>query len=256
MLFFIYPAVRSVYFSLIDNTNTKNFVFLDNYVSVLGNRYFRLALWNTTLFSVIGVTLILIISIALSFALLKATGRHGFIKRFFILPMLLPSAGIIAAWQLFFDNLYYFELMKSGGFFAVLPIYLLYIWKNTGINIIIITAAASKLPHEIFEAASLEGAKGFTIFRKITLPCITPALFFAGVLSFINSLKIFKESFLFFATAYPPDSAYILQYYMNNHFNKLNYQILSSATVIFTLIISVIIIIFYALENKFSKDTF
>ena len=255
-LFYIYPAVKSMYFSLIDNTNTKNFVFFDNYISVLGNKYFRLALWNTALFSIIGVALLLGVSLAVSFALLKMSGGHSFIKRFFIMPMLLPTAGIIAAWQLFFDNPGYFGLMKTSGFYVVLPVYLIYIWKNTGINIIIITAAASKIPREIFEAVSLEGAKGFAIFRKITLPCIAPALFFAGVLSFVNSLKIFKESYLFFGTAYPPDSAYILQYYMNNHFQKLNYQILSSATVIFTVIISAVIIIFYAAENKFSKDTY
>jgi len=246
-----------VYFSLINNTHQRSFVFFDNYITIFGNRFFRLALFNTALFSVIGVTLVLSISLMLSFALIKVAGRHGFIKRFFLMPMLLPTAGIIAAWQLFFDNDWYFGLIKDhDGVFAVFPIYLLFVWKNTGINLIIIMAAFSKLPREIFEAASLEGAKGFTLFRRITLPCITPAVFFAGVLSFVNSLKIFKESYLFFGTNYPPDSAYFLQYYMNNHFHRLNYPILATATVIFTSIISVIIVAFYTFENRFSKNTF
>lgn len=256
ILFFIYPAIKSFYYSLMDNTHTKRFIFLDNYKRVLTNKYFQLALTNTALFSLIGVTLILTLSLAIAFSLIKAKGKNGLIKRSFILPMLLPTAGVIAAWHYFFNNDYYFNLMKTSGFLAALPIYLLYIWKNTGINIIIITAAASGIPQEIYEAASLDGAGGLTVFRKVTIPCIRPAIFFAGVLSLVNSLKIFKESYLFFGSSYPPDSVYTLQYYMNNHFLKLNYPILASAMVVFTTLISVIIILLYIIENKISRDIY
>ena len=84
---------------------------------------------------------------------------------------------------------------------------------------------------------------------------ISPSLFFVIVLSFVNSLKIFKESYLYYNTNYPPDVAYMVQNYMNNHFYKLNYQNLSCAVVIFTLVLAVVIFALYELENKMSDYT-
>ena len=72
----------------------------------------------------------------------------------------------------------------------------------------------------------------------------------------MNSLKIFKESYLFYASNYPPDAAYMIQNYMNNHFYKLNYQTLSTAVVIFTLVMAAVIFAWYKLENKLSEGTY
>ncbi len=258
-VFFIYPFLKTAYYSLINNTHQKQFVFLGNYKTIINNQYFQLALKNTAIFSIVGVALILIISLLISFALIRLAEKSRIIKRFFIMPMVLPTAGVIYVWQMFFDNKSYDILLKDetfGGFFVVLPIYLLFLWKNTGMNVILITAAASKIPQVLYEAAVLDGASSKQLLRKLTLPLMSPTIFFVTILSFVNSLKIFKERYLFFGTAYPPDEAYILQYYMNNHFHRLNYQILSSATIIFTLIMAIIIIVFYTIENKFSGDSY
>lgn len=76
------------------------------------------------------------------------------------------------------------------------------------------------------------------------------------MLSFVNSLKIFKESYLYYNSNYPPDTAYMIQNYMNNHFYKLNYQNLSTAVVIFTLAMAIVIFAWYKLENKMSEGVF
>ena len=169
--------------------------------------------------------------------------------------MLLPTISIVSAWQVIFDNEVYFNWMKSGnGFVEVLPIYVLYIWKNVGLNIILITAAFSGLPEEVLEATELDGARGWKRLRYIMLPLISPTLFFVGILSFVNSMKIFKESFLFFETGYPPDAAYTIQYYMNNHFQKVNYPNLSCASTIVAVLIGILIFVIYRKQNKLMKD--
>lgn len=259
LVFYIVPFFRSIGYSFINNVAKKEFVWFENYKEVLANKYFRLALKNTVVFSVVGVLAIMLLSLLLSIALVKLSKRFSFIKSFFVMPYVLPSASIIFFWQVFFDTQQYAvltELEGLGGFFDVLPLYIIFLWKNIGINIILITSALTKISPDIYEAAALDGAHGLKLHVKITLPLISPSLFFVGVLSFVNSLKIFKESYLYYNSNYPPDTAYMIQNYMNNHFYKLNYQNLSTAVVIFTVAMAVVIFAWYKLENKLSEGTF
>ncbi len=255
LVLYLIPFIRSGYYSLIQNTHTKVFVGLQNYAEVLGNKYFRLALRNAACFSVISVGLLLAIAIGISYLLMRSGERNQIWKRFFVLPMVLPTAGVIAVWQSMFQNAGYdrfCELPVLGDAFVLLPVYLLFLWKNTGLTVVIITSALLHVPGEVSEAAELDGISGFAKFRRIFLPLVVPELFFAGMLAFTASLKIYKESSLYFGTDYPPDAAYTLQYYMNNHFHKLNYQVLTTATVIFTLLMLVIVGICYRKEQKLS----
>ena len=259
LIFYIIPFFRSLGYSFIGSVAKMDFVGFANYKSVLSNEFFRLALRNTLIFSVIGVLAIMLLSLGLSVSLVKLSKRFAFIKSFFVMPYVLPSASIVFFWQTFFGTEQYTaltELERLGGVFDVLPLYVIFLWKNVGINIILITAALTKIAPEIYEAAALDGAHGLRLHAKITLPLISPSLFFVGVLSFVNSLKIFKESYLFYASNYPPDAAYMIQNYMNNHFYKLNYQNLSTAVAVFTLAMAAVIFIWYKLENKLSEGTF
>lgn len=259
LVFYIIPFFRSIGYSFISNVAKKEFVGIQNYKEVLANQYFRMALKNTVIFSGAGVIVIMLLSLMLSIALVKLSKRFSFIKSFFVMPYVLPSASIIFFWQMFFDTGTYTaltELESLGGFFDVLPLYVIFLWKNIGINIILITSALTKISPDIYEAAAMDGAHGLKLHAKITLPLISPSLFFVGVLSFVNSLKIFKESYLYYNTNYPPDTAYMIQNYMNNHFYKLNYQNLSTAVVIFTLTMAVVIFAWCKLENKLSDGTY
>lgn len=257
-VFYIIPMFRSVGYSFIENTFTKKFVWFENYKSVLTNEFFLMALKNTVVFSLISVLATVLLALLLSLGLVKLSKEFSFIKSFFVLPYVLPSASIIFIWQTIFGTQQYYELMNVDGlssFFEILPLYLLFVWKNIGIDIILITSALMKVTPEVYEAASVDGAHGLKMHAKITLPLISPSMFFVIVLTFVNSLKIFKESYLYYNTNYPPDVAYMVQNYMNNHFYKLNYQNLSCAVVIFTIVMAVVIFALYRLENKMSDYT-
>lgn len=257
LLFFLWPFTKSLWYSVIDDVFHKRFVGLSNYITVWNNRYFQLALKNTLLFSIIGVALLLILSVTLALCLSKLGKQFSFLKKAFVLPMLLPSVSVIFVWRLVFDHDVYFKWMKDGGaFLQLLPIYALYLCKNTGMNVILLTAAFTQLPLEVLESAQLDGAKGLRLYRHISLPLISPTLFFVGILSFVNSLKIFKESYLFYKTNYPPDAAYTIQFYMNNHFGKLNYQNLSCASAITAILLGLIILIAYGVQNRSMKDVY
>ena len=145
----------------------------------------------------------------------------------FIFPMLVPTASVVVVWRTLFD-----------GSESVWPVYLLFIYKNIGLLIILLSAAFSTLEGDIYEAARLDGAHGFALHRKITLPLISPTLLFTVLIGVVYSFKVFRESYLYFGTSYPPDHSYTLQYYMNNQFLKLNYQSMAAASVMITLLLA------------------
>ncbi|MCL2634612.1 MAG: sugar ABC transporter permease [Oscillospiraceae bacterium] len=232
LIFFIIPYVRVLYYSFIDNQFRRSFVGLDNYVKTLSNEYFQLALKNSLLIIIIAVPILiisaLIISLALSFGIKKLRA----LRTVFVLPMVIPTASAALIWVGFFS-----------GVDSAFPVYLLFIWKNIGICIILMTAAFTNIDNSIFEAARLDGANRFILHTKITVPMIMPTIIFTVLLSIVNSFRIFKESYLYYGgTNYPPNHSYTLQYYMNNNFLKLDYQSLAASAVLTSILVLVIVI--------------
>lgn len=251
-IFYIIPFIYSIYYSFINNAFDKEFVWFENYIEILGNQYFRLALQNTFVFTTISVCILIPVSFILSIILVSLPQKLGFIKSSFFIPMLLPTASVIIIWQIIFGDYSYISDFLSNNTGRI-PIYALFVWKNSGYNIILFAAAFLSIDKSIYEAADLEGISTFKKHTKITLPLIFPTVFFVFIISLVNSFKIFKEVYLFYGTSYPKDHLYLVQHYMKNHFDKLNYQNLTTGAVIFALIVYIIVGIGYKIEHKFSE---
>jgi len=256
-VFYIIPFIFSFYYSVIESAFNKRFVGLANFINVLQNRYYRLALKNTFRFTGIAVPLLVAISFILSLLLVKSVDRLKACRASFVIPMLLPTAAVVMIWRVLFgdDTPVMKQLAKMAeslhlGSIEMFPIYLFFIWKNAGYNMILFISAMSGIPQDILEASELDGAGTIKKNLYITLPLILPTTFFVIIISMVNSFKIFKEVYLFFDTSYPSEAVYIVQHYMNNHFYKLNYQNLATGAIIFALIIYVIVAMAYRLENK------
>ena len=82
---------------------------------------------------------------------------------------------------------------------------------------------------------------------------IMPTLMFTSLLSIVNSFKIFKESYLYFGTNYPPEHSYTLQYYMNNNFLKLDYQSLATSAVLTSVVVFLIVLAGLALQRRYRQ---
>lgn len=240
--FFVIPYFRVLFYSLIDNQFKRNFVGLDNYIITLRNEYFRLALKNSLLLIAVCIPALIICALLIAIAITFLIKKHTAVRTAFILPMVIPTAGVALIWRLFFKDTS-----------TVLPLYLLFIWKNIGICIILMTAAFSSIDSSVFEAARLDGAGLFRLHTKITVPMIAPTILFCILLSIVNSFKIYKESYLFYNTNYPPEHSYTLQYFMNNHFLKLNYQRLSTSAVLTSAIVLIIVLIGFKVQRRYSQ---
>ena len=118
---------------------------------------------------------------------------------------------------------------------------------------ILFMAALSNIPTDVIEVATLEGASKWQIFYMIKLRYLTSTILFVTLMSIINSFKVFREVYLLTGD-YPYDKMYMLQHFMNNTFKSLDYQKLSAAAVIMSLVMAVLIGLLFVGDNKIEGD--
>lgn len=263
LIFFVAPFVVVIVYSMVDNPISMNFVFLDNFKSVLANSAFQEAAKNTAVFSAIAVPLAVILSLMMALLLdHNIPGRSQF-RTFFLCPLMVPVASVVLIWRVFFDqngvvNLILEQLdiakidwLKSE--YSRYVIILLFLWKNLGYNMILFMSALNNIPTDIMEMSTIEGAGYWRTFFAIKLPYLSSTLVFVTILSLINSFKVFREVYLLTGD-YPYGDLYLLQHFMNNMFKSLDYQKLSSAAIIMCIVVVILILIMFAADNKAGKD--
>ncbi|MDE5765174.1 MAG: sugar ABC transporter permease [Ruminococcus sp.] len=263
LIFFLIPFGIVVYYSTINNPITREFVGLENYKKLFQNSALRLAASNTAIFSVIAVPLAIILSLWLAMLLERNIPAKSFIRTLFLSPLMVPTASVVLVWQVLFHNHgtinQFLEIFGLKGIdwiqsdYGQIVIILMFLWKNLGYNMILFMSALAGIPKDLIEVAELEGAGKLYQLIHIKLRYLSPTMLFVFILSLINSFKIFREVYLL-TDDHPYDSMYMLQHFMNNTFNNLDYQKLSSAAVLFSLVMIVVIAVLLVLENVFGKD--
>ena len=213
------------------------FVGLENYAQLFGNRLFLLALKNTFLFLACGLALILPLSLFLAL-LLQKTGKWGKgLAMALLFPMVLPVSAIVIVVNLVFAENGLLSQM-TGPYpwmdspFAFVILLGLYLWKNVGIGVVILLAGLTTIPGELYESANMDGAGKWTRLTKVTLPMLRPELLVVTILSSLNAFKNFREAFVL-GGDHPHESIYMLQHFMNNNFENMNFPRLSVAAVVF-----------------------
>jgi multiple sugar transport system permease protein len=189
------------------NLATMRFVGLENYLRAFSDSDARFAIGRTLLFTAINVPLNLIISFCIALLLTRKIYARGLFRTLFYIPSIVPIVAAAWIWKLIMDN--NFGLLNALISFArpgtairwmteypTLVLLLLSVWISTGGAMIIFMAGLQGVPKELEEAALIDGANIFQMFRLITLPLVTPVVFYQLVLSIIFSLQILVEPIL------------------------------------------------------------
>ncbi len=255
MAFYLAPFIGGIYYSMTDGTFKNSFVWFQNYKEIWQNEMFRVGLKNTMELSLLCAPVIWIMSFLLATMLRTLRNRGAFFRNALLLPYLMPSSALLLIWLLMFDFGGVMNRILTGlGLSRVLwleggalrvPVVLLYIWKNLGFSVVIFAAALQTVPEAYYEYASLEGANAFQRETKITLPLLIPTAFLVFMLAWVNAFKIFKEVY-FIGGAYPDETVYTLQHFMNNKFARLDYQDVTTAAYSFAIIVFVLFGMMYA----------
>ncbi|MDO5559053.1 MAG: sugar ABC transporter permease [Oscillospiraceae bacterium] len=263
LVFYILPFLVVVFYSVVDNPINKKFVGLENFSKILHNDAFTLAARNTLIFSAVAVPAAVVLSIILALVLDSKIPFKSQLRASFLCPMMVPTASVVLIWQIMFyktgtvnqmldvlgiENV---DWLKSG--LGMVVVIIMFLWKNLGYNMILFLTALNNIPNDILEVATLEGAGPCYKFFHLKLRYLSPTILFVTILSLINSFKIFREVYLLTGD-YPYDALYMLQHFMNNTFNLLEYQKLSSAAIIMSLVMIVIIAVLFVVEYWFGKD--
>ncbi len=263
LLFYILPFIVVIFYSLVDNPISKNFVFLENYQRVVKNAAFKTAVTNTAVFSAVAVPLAVVLSLILAMVLDTKLPFRSQFRTFFLSPLMVPVASIVLIWQVLFhyNGAVNDVLVALGGAkidwmksqYSQVVVIILFLWKNLGYNMILFMAALASIPKDILEVAKLESATPVQTFFYIKLRYLSSTILFVTIMSLISSFKVFREIYLLTGD-HPYDAIYMLQHFMNNAFASLDYQRLSAAAILMSLVMIVIIGTLFLVENHFGKD--
>lgn len=263
LIFYALPFAVILFYAFVDNPINKEFVFLDNFISLFKNAAFKRAAVNTLKISLTAVPLAVVLSLFLAMALETNIPMKSRFRTFFLSPMMVPAASVVLIWQvLFHHNGAVNDIMSLLGLpgqdwlnsdYAPIVIVVLFLWKNLGYNMIIFMSALANIPRGPLEAAAVDGAGKFRQFVSIKLRYLSPSILFVMIISLINSFKVFREIYLLTGN-YAYESLYTLQHYMNNMLRRLDYQKLSAASIVMFLVMVAIVGVLFIIENRFGRD--
>jgi ABC-type sugar transport system permease subunit len=201
----VFPLVVGFITSLTNydglNLETIKFVGWDNYARAFEDPDVRFSLWRTILWMLANLPLWLILSFLLALILNQDVKGRGFFRTLFYLPSLIPFTAAVTAWRIIleknfgmlnaFISLFTPEPVAIGWLsdYSLPGMTSIAIWSGLGAGMVIFLAGLQGIPDELKEAAQIDGANGWQVFRHITLPLMTPVIFFQLVLGLIGSFQ-------------------------------------------------------------------
>ena len=261
MVFYCIPFLFSLYYALIDNMGSKNFVGLKNFTDILSNDLFQSASLNTVIFIGIAVPLGMVIALFLSICLQKMKRGRVIATLVLLLPLVVPSGTIVYFWKVIFDNNGFLnKLLLQIGFshetitqnnWTMGILVAVFLWKNVSYSIVLFWSGLNWIPKSYYEQMAIEGAGSWKRFWNVTWVYLSPTTFVVLLMSIVNSFKVFKEVYMLYGS-YPEANIYMLQHYMNNQFAALNMQKLTSAAYILFLVIGIILLVLFYAQKKFA----
>lgn len=197
LIFVLGPALASLILSFYDWNlfNTPNFVGVGNYVKILHDNTFWQSLFNTIYFTIGSVPFSIVLSLILAVALNQKIKGLTLFRTIYFLPVVSSTVAIALVWRWMYNNDYGIlnSLLSqlhlptvnwlSSTTWAMPAIILMSIWKSLGYDMVIFLAGLQGIPNSYYEAAKIDGASGFQLFRYITIPLLSPTTFFVTIIS-------------------------------------------------------------------------
>lgn len=260
IIFIIIPVLCSfgLSFAKWDLLNPIEFVGFDNYRAIFQDEIFYKILINTVVFAISTSVLGVIIPLILANILNSKIRGSEFFKTAYFLPFITPMIVIGIVWQWIFDpnigflntflNIHINWLYDTN--WAMPALILISVWKLIGYNMIIFLAGLSGISQSIFEAAKIDGANSFQVFKKITIPMLSPTIFFVIIITAISSFQVFDLVYLMTGGG-PMDSTNVLVYAIyKNAFEYFNAGKASAIAYVLFFIILVLTLIQWKLRKK------
>ncbi len=259
------PIVAALGISLTkwDLLTAPKFIGLDNFAALLADKRFLTAVRNTTFYVVTSVPLGLVLGLGLALALNQRLRGISWIRTAYFLPVVTSTVAISLVWSWIYspdhgplnDVLGFFGLPVqkwiTDPFWAMPSIVVMSVWQGLGTTVIIFLAGLQAIPEEYYDAAAVDGAGAWARFRNVTLPLLTPSIFFTGILALIDSFQVFDQVYVLARPGRPTDATVTLVYMIyENGFQNFKMGYAAAAAWILFLIVAVLTVVYFRLQNR------
>ena len=264
LIFILYPVFRAFVISLSnwDGFATFDFIGIKNYISLFADESFIISLKNTMWYTIVTVPLSIIFGILMALLMnIKIPGIKIF-RTVYFLPQVTSMIAIGLVWSMVLANygpvnqaLMAFGMQEppkwiSSSAWALISVEIVTIWRSMGYNAIILLAGLQGINIELYEAAKLDGADSWQRFCYITLPMLSPTIFFCLVTQMISSFKVF-DVIMAMTQGGPGRATNVLAYYIyNKSFVDYRFGYASSAAFVLFFIILIMTLIQFIGQKK------
>ncbi len=260
-LFLFWPFFKTIRLSFAMTTplgEVASYIGLGNYVSIFTSQAFLNSLFVS--FKYAAMTVVFSIAIGFVLAIVSNEDIKGtnFFRTVFALPMAISAAAASVVFMFIFHSslgILNKVLGTNIGWltdpkYALIAVTIVTVWMNIGLNFIFLTAALQSVPTDLYESAALEGAGFFAKHRHITIPCISPTLFFLLIINVINALQAYAQVKMM-TQGGPANSTNVIVYeiyqeaFMNSRFGMA-----CTESIILFVILMLLTLVQFRLEKK------
>ncbi|MCB2352658.1 carbohydrate ABC transporter permease [Clostridium estertheticum] len=240
------------------------FIGLDNYKTMVSDVQVWYALVNTLKYTIIVVPITIVLSMVIAVLLNGKLRGKSLYRTIYFIPMMAAPAAVTMVWKWLYNNQFgllnvLFKKMGLGGVdwisnpkVAIYSVAIIGIWSAIGYNMVLLLAGLQEIPKDYYEAANIDGANVFAQFFKITLPLISPTLFFVMVTSIIQSMQVFDVIYMMVDVTNPTYNKTVSLVYLfyNNSFKYSNEGYGSAIVMLLLVIIMIITVIQMKVQKK------
>lgn len=264
-IFFLYPIFYMIFLSFYnwDFINpVKEFVGFNNFVELFKDSAFLQVLSNSLNYTLLSVSLSIVISLLLAIWLNREGAWYGFVQGALFSPHIVSLVSVSLVWMWLMDPK--FGLLNglldmvglpklawlSSPDSSLLSLVLVSVWKGVGYNALIFIAGLQSIPRDVYEASALDEANRWRKFYKITLPMLSPTLFFLIIINLISSFQVF-ETIAIMTNGGPINSTNTLVFYIYEYgfrYFKIGYA--SAAGVILLVVVGLLTLVYFKLLSR------
>jgi multiple sugar transport system permease protein len=230
---------------------------LENYRRLFSDPTIRASMVNTLLYVVIGIALTTVLGVGMAIALQRPFRGRAIVIAIMVLPWALPGVVEGVVWSGIFDANngllnsvltslqlfnHYHVFLGEHRVQTVVLIELVQVWQLTPLSVLLVLASLQNIPHDLYEAATLDGSSGWATFWRITLPLVRPGIAIAMVQALVQTLNVFDQPYVLNGAAVTGTSVTEQTYFVS--FQNLDFGegyalslVITVATIIFGLVI-------------------
>lgn len=261
ILFVFWPFVKTIQLSFARTTplgQVAQYVGLDNYTNIFTDGTFFNSLVATLKFSVMRVILSIVLGFILAIISTEKIRAKGFFRTVYALPMAISAAAASVVFMFIFHSSLGILNKVLGTHigwltdkkYALIAVTIVSVWMAIGMNFIYLTAAIQSVPSELYESVALDGANFFQKHRHVTIPSISPTLFFLLIINVINSVQAYAE-FKMMTQGGPAESTNVIVYEIYQEaFINSRFGVACSESVILFVILIILTALQFRLEKK------